>query len=362
MIRRPNRKEERIAEMNITKKGDLRVLAYRVSPDGGIPEGVLIIYMRSGRAERIVFEREDQVRIGDVYLARAKSTNPETGGAFLDIGGKKTAFMNYGGKKNIHVINREYDGTLKPCDELAVRVRDLERGDKKLRVIFASDVPATEYEHKKAPCILHIAKSAFDKSIRDVLEEESALWLTEDAGIYEKTVSVTESGDLRNGRDRIKLYSDQDISMNALYDVRAALSRITARRIHLPGGAEIVIDRTEAMTVIDVNSASGRKVHMSGDSHGSSTALAINSEAAEEIAYQIDARNIGGMILVDMLKMKDAESESILLKQMNEMLGSLNPPAHAEDITKLGIAEIVRAKCGEDIYQLKTVLDKTILA
>ena len=354
MIRRPNRKEERISEM---KQGDLRVLAYKVTEAGNIPEGILIIYMRSGRAERIVFERDEQVKIGDVYLARVKNTNPETGGAFLDLGDKRTAFINYGGKKNIHLINREYDGTLKPCDELAVRVRDLARGDKKLRVIFASDVPFEEYEHKKAPCILHSAKSAFDKSLKDVIEDENAMWLTEDAGIYEKASALIQNSD-----DRIKLYSDPDISMNALYDVRAALSRITARRVHLPGGAEIVIDRTEAMTVIDVNSASGRKVHMPGDTHGSSAALAINTEAAEEIAYQIDARNIGGMILVDMMKMKDAESERILLKQMNERMECLKPPAHAEDITKLGIVEIVRAKCGEDIYQLKAVLDKTILA
>ena len=359
MIRRPNKKEERISEM---KKGDLRVLAYRVSADDKVPEGVLIIYMRSGRAERIVFERDEQVKIGDVYLARVKSTTPETGGAFLDIGGQKTAFMNYGGKKNIHVLNRAYDGSLKPCDELAVRVRDLERGDKKLRVIFASDVPSIEYEHKKAPCILHSARSSFDKSIRDVLEDESALWLTDDDGIYEKALSVVKSGEIPKDYDRIKLYSDPDISMNALYDVRTAISRITARRVHLPGGAEIVIDRTEAMTVIDVNSASGRKVHSVGNTHGSSTALAINLEAAEEISYQIDVRNIGGMILVDMLKMKDDESESILLKRMNESLGVLKPPAYAEDITKLGIVEIVRAKCGEDIYQLKPVLDKTILA
>ena len=354
MIRRPNRKEERITEM---KQGDLRVLAYKVTADGSIPEGILIIYMRSGRAERIVFERDEQVKIGDVYLARVKSTNPETGGAFLDLGDKRTAFINYGGKKNIRLTNREYDGSLKPCDELAVRVRDLARDDKKLRVIFASDVPFEEYEHKKAPCVLHSAKSAFDKSLNDVSEEENALWLTEDAGIYEKASAL-----IRNSDDRVKLYSDPDISMNALYDVKAALSRITARRVHLPGGAEIVIDRTEAMTVIDVNSASGRKVHMSGDTHGSGATLAINTEAAEEIAYQIDARNIGGMILVDMMKMKDAESERILLKQMNERMECLKPPAHAEDITKLGIVEIVRAKCGEDIYQLKAVLDKTILA
>ena len=359
MIRRPNKKEERISEM---RRGDLRVLVYRVSADEKIPEGILLIYMRSGRAERIIFERNDRVRIGDVYLARVKNTTPETGGAFLDLGEKKTAFLNYGGKKNIQVINRAYDGRLKPGDELAVRVRDLERGSKKMRVIFASEIPLTEYEHKKAPCILHSVKSDFEKSIWDVLEDESAMWITGDAGIFEEASSVKINGTVAKDCGKIKLYSDPDISMNALYDVRTALSRITSRRIHLSGGAEIVIDRTEAMTVIDVNSASGRKVHSVGNVQGSSTALAINTEAADEIAYQIDARNIGGMILVDMLKMKDAGSESILLNHMNEALGVLKPPAHAEDITKLGIVEIVRPKCGEDIYQLKPALDKTILA
>ena len=112
-------------------------------------------------------------------------------------------------------------------------------------------------------------------------------------------------------------------------------------------GADIFIDHTEAMTVIDVNS--GKKA---GKEAPGQTYFAINKEAAGEICHQIVLRNLSGIILIDFINMKDDESRKELTGFMSELCKINDPKMHIIDITKLGIMETTRQKTGPSLFEL----------
>ncbi|MCR5209188.1 MAG: ribonuclease E/G [Lachnospiraceae bacterium] len=336
-----------------------RVIVLRcVSPE----EGRLILYIRNKRINKVFFEKETPGYItGDIYLARVKNTIPSSGAAYLDAGLDEPLFLNTGNRSHFAPANRREDSVLKPGDEIAVKVRSTAIGKKAARAICADEVPREEYIHKKAPCVLHRAPDEFEKSIRYAMSSPDCIWYTDDKAIYEDARSLKDKKlseeSTSSQRDKscgevIRFYDDESISIKALFDLRRAAQDILDRRVRLKSGAEIVIDRTEAMTVIDVNSASSR--------HDS--VLALNLEAAKEVVYQIEARNLDGMILVDFVNMDSTESETILIEALNADLKSLQPAAKAEDITKLGIAEIVRPKSGKNTGSIKEAINSTILA
>lgn len=140
------------------------------------------------------------------------------------------------------------------------------------------------------------------------------------------------------GRDKARLYTDEALPMTALYRLETAVSDALARRVWLRSGGYLVIDPTEALTVIDVNSGKNE--------HGRSKPAAarkLNEEAAREIAAQLRLRNMCGMILVDFID-ADAESRADLLRQMRRLLKEDPVYAEAVDITPLGLMEITRRR------------------
>ncbi len=91
------------------------------------------------------------------------------------------------------------------------------------------------------------------------------------------------------------------------------------------------------------------------------TFLKINLEAAREIAFQIRARNLSGIILVDFINMREENNATILLADLKKRLKQFSPPGVVVDITKLGLVEITREKRRPDIYSIKDKLIKIIL-
>lgn len=154
----------------------------------------------------------------------------------------------------------------------------------------------------------------------------------------------------------IRLYNDESISMNALFGVGNMIKEITSEKVWMKSGGNLYITPTEALTVIDVNTAKSQ-----GKEKREETFLAINLEAATQIAYQIRARNLSGMIIVDFINMYDEKSITILLEAFKKALSCINPPGILVDVTKLGLIEITRKKETTDIYQKMTSIDKTIL-
>ncbi len=122
------------------------------------------------------------------------------------------------------------------------------------------------------------------------------------------------------------------------YNLDRILTKLFAKYVWLKNGGYIVIEETEAMTVIDVNSGSG-----SGESL-EENALKTNLEAAEEIARQIKLRDIGGIVIIDFIDMKDKKSRETLIKKMKELFADEGSNVHIYGITQLGLLEMTRKK------------------
>lgn len=135
--------------------------------------------------------------------------------------------------------------------------------------------------------------------------------------------------------DRIHCVTSSDFDIFAVKSVDTVSASLLGRRVWLKSGGNIVIEKTEAMTVIDINSAKAVK----GD-----LAFSINREAAEEIMRQLRLRNIGGLILCDFIDMKDSEKEREILRIMRGLAEPDPGNPQVEGFTKFGLVEICRRR------------------
>ena len=124
------------------------------------------------------------------------------------------------------------------------------------------------------------------------------------------------------------------------YRVNHFMDKALHRMIYLKSGATIIIEPTEALTVIDVNT--GKAV--TGKKLTEETFFAINMEAAKEIAAQIRLRNLSGIILIDFINLSDQEKEEQLKEELRNLFRADSVQTEVVDITKLGLMEITRKK------------------
>lgn len=135
------------------------------------------------------------------------------------------------------------------------------------------------------------------------------------------------------------------LSLTALYGLKSKLEAALSERVWLKSGAYLVIQPTEALTVIDVNSGKCIKGKQK-DFY-----LKINLEAAEEIARQLRLRNISGICLVDFINMDTKEANDSLAHTLKKCLFQDTVPAMFVGFTKLGLAEITRKKVKKPLWE-----------
>ncbi len=137
----------------------------------------------------------------------------------------------------------------------------------------------------------------------------------------------------------VRLYADQMLPLYKLYAVEMRIRELLDRKVWLKSGGYLIIEPTEALISIDVNSG---KCERGKDKE--ETVYRINREAAEMIAVQLRARNLSGMILVDFINMKDKTHEQQLMEYMRLLLKKDSVTADVVDMTGLGLMEITRKK------------------
>jgi ribonuclease G len=169
--------------------------------------------------------------------------------------------------------------------------------------------------------------------------EDAAFFMQQD-----DTRVITDLTDVAEAvGDKSILYTDKICPLNALYNVeRIALSML----VYLKSGAYLVIEPTEAMTVIDVNSGKAIK------GKNSETALhKINLEAANEVARQLRLRNISGIIMIDFISSKSDKLDKELLKELETATSRDYVLTNVVDITRLGLVEVTRKKVRKTLYE-----------
>ena len=137
----------------------------------------------------------------------------------------------------------------------------------------------------------------------------------------------------------VRFYEDSLLPLFKLYALETRLQEITDKKVWLKSGAYLVIEPTEALISIDVNTGK-----YEAGKEPEETYYRINTEAAEAIAWQLRARNLSGIILADFINLKDKTREAALLDQMRELLKQ--DPVHTRvvDMTALGLMEITRKR------------------
>lgn len=195
----------------------------------------------------------------------------------------------------------------------------------------------------KAPMLLH-REDFIEKLISDLYfpEDSSIIINNEDEfNMVKDKLSITNP----STTDNIKLY-EMERSIFSMYSVQKKFDKLFMRKVWLKCGGYIVIDKTEAMTVIDVNSGKFISRNNTED-----MILKVNLEAAEEIARQIRLRDIGGIIIIDFIDMKSEQNRDKLVQGIRGFLLHDRGKSCVIGITRLGIVEITRRKIGNSIYE-----------
>lgn len=150
----------------------------------------------------------------------------------------------------------------------------------------------------------------------------------------------------------ISLYQDDTYPLQKLYRIETQLNELLARKVWLKSGAYLVIEKTEAMYVIDVNS--GKNISKKDTAE---YIYQINLEAADEIMRQIRLRNLTGMILVDFINMENSEKDEALLQALKILAKKDHILTTIVDITALGLVEITRKKTTKSLAEQLTRSD-----
>ena len=186
---------------------------------------------------------------------------------------------------------------------------------------------------------VYYTSAAFICDIKEMINKNIEEIVIEDDNLYE--VASTELSDICNKYSvTIRHYKDDTLSLTKLYSVESNIADLLKERVWLKSGGNIVIQHTEALTVIDVNTS--KSIKIKGDC--SDTFLKINQEAAKEIAYQLSLRNIGGIIIIDFIDLKRDKDKRELLEYFQKYLNKDYVKANIVEMTKLNLVEVTRKK------------------
>lgn len=189
---------------------------------------------------------------------------------------------------------------------------------------------------KSATCVYEEGNVGV-RLLRDVYTEDVEKFVVSDKDLFDKLLVYAKRHD-KALKGKLKLY-DKKIDMFRYYGLSESVDNMLSSSVPLENGAYIVIDKTEAMTVIDVNTGK-----FTGDANLEETVYQTNLLAAVEIAKQLRLRNISGIIVVDFIDMNEKEHNSELLRVLGEELKADRERCQVIGMTPLGLVEITRKK------------------
>lgn len=192
-------------------------------------------------------------------------------------------------------------------------------------------------EKKKAPALIHEDIGMISGVMRDLLSPQVNEVMVDSKSEYKKILSYLKSI-APAYRSRVKLY-DRDVPIFDFYNIEPEMEKMLDRKVWLRKGAYIVIDQTEAMVTIDVNT--GRFV---GKSSQPQTILKANLEAAKEIARQIRLRDVGGLIIIDFIDMDSKEDRRKVYDEFRKALQNDRSKSSILPISDFGLIEMTRER------------------
>lgn len=199
--------------------------------------------------------------------------------------------------------------------------------------------------HRTCYSKLYEAFPSYINRIRDTYVTSMEEIVTDDQEIYEQLKQYLHQNQPENER-RLRFYEDSMLPLAKLYQIDKAMDEALSTHVWLRSGGYLVIEPTEAMTVIDVNTGK-----YTGKKNKRDTILKINLEAAAEISHQMRLRNLSGIILVDFIDMEEKEDQELLMKTLAIQCAKDPVKTTVVDMTKLNLVEITRKKIRRPLYE-----------
>lgn len=200
----------------------------------------------------------------------------------------------------------------------------------------------------KAPVLLHEDADLIFRAVRDLFEGEIKSFHVDDRDTYKRLSSIVRDL-VPEAKNSVHLFK-RNVSIFEHFGVEDEIRKALKRKVWLKSGGHIIIDRTEAMTVIDVNT--GKFV---GRDDLSETILKTNLEAAEEVARQLRLRDIGGIIIIDFIDMTNPISQARVTETLEEAFLMDRSKPTVLGLTHLGMMEVTRKKVSSGLsdYMVK---------
>ena len=195
----------------------------------------------------------------------------------------------------------------------------------------------------RAPACLYQEPDIVERTVRDFLTEEVDRVLIDRPEDHARTQKLVGQISKR-GASKIALYKDS-IPIFERFNIERQIEQTFQRKVPLPSGGEIIIDETEALIAIDVNTGS----HKNRGGDEKNVIYAVNLEAANEIARQIRLRNLGGLIIMDFIDMKERRHRNAVYDRMVELMAADKAKNHILPISSLGIMQMTRQRHQESL-------------
>lgn len=190
---------------------------------------------------------------------------------------------------------------------------------------------------EKAPSLIYLESSLVVRAIRDYFNPEISEILIDTEEVYQQALAFMSTV-MPNNVNRIKRYED-DVPLFSRFQIEHQIESAHAREVRLPSGGVIVIDHTEALTAVDINSARATK-----GSDIEATAFNTNLEAAEEIARQLRLRDLGGLIVIDFIDMESSRNQRDVEDRLRDSLRYDRARVQTAKISRFGLLELSRQR------------------
>lgn len=196
-------------------------------------------------------------------------------------------------------------------------------------------------QQPSATCVFQ-EPDLIERTVRDFLTEDVERIVVDSSAQHDRIRSIIAKISPRSG-SKIKLYNDSQPVFDR-FGISRQLESAFSRQVHLKSGGYIVVDETEALVAIDVNTGRHK-----GGKDPESTILKVNIEAAEEICRQLRLRNMGGLIVLDFIDMKHRRDQQSVFQKMREGLRRDKAKTHLLPISQLGLLEMTRQRHTESV-------------
>lgn len=312
---------------------------------------------------------QDQLRRGDSIIVQVTKEPMGTKGprltAQVSLPGRSLVYMPFSShvgvsrkidQRDERIRLRELAREVLPSDSGGVIIRTV--GEELTREKFEAEFKRLHgawrkmkrrADSGKAPTVVHREARLISGVIRDLFSDKFDALIVDNPDVYSEIVQYVKGVDPEL-RDRVELYRDSTPLFDR-YGIEEEIAQAFQRTVELPSGGTIIVEPTEALVSIDVNTG---RFTGKGRKDPEETILKTNMDAAQEIARQLRLRDVGGIVVADFIDMESQENRDRVLQELRTHLGRDRARTRAYAVSELGLVEMTRQRVRPSLFQTLT--------